>query len=900
MRSGVLVSDLPILTQRGDDEEGCYSMQELADNPPETIVVNRLTDNDLRIIEEREGITIHQSKARPLFLTGSALNGREGSLDDIISFEVDSGSDRTLISMSEARRLGLPLRDFDVPKRVVGVSGRITCNKYAILRIQFVTMEQETLDLNLVCYVLENSCPNLLGNDLFHASKAIINYEDMTLKIYDDYVRVATTTARQNLVYFSASDDICLPGRRAGAVPFVLSNDVLDSFVLIGNETEDFLVVDSFCENRGEERNGICIMNKTDDDLLIKKDTNLGFILINSDNTDIVNFTKYLENKDVKGSGKENEQTNESVNTLTNDTPNPCPIPNMLRPDDRENNLFWENGPEIKPADREGHINCRSNVWPLRKIDKETERAKAKDCKMWTDRTDFLKLFKWEQMQDELMEDLDSKEVLAFSAWLQELFWSLRHIFWNKSWGCWQKANFPPLDLETVPNYRPRIDKYRRLSTEKQKKLDEIIEDLLEGKVIERASGYTDFISNPHVVLQVRNTPEGPAHKVRFTIDLKMVNQQVRMMNFPLRNMDSLLSDAAKGGRYFFSIDLVNFFFTIKLTERSRDMTTFYGGHNKLFRFTVCPQGMCPVPNYAQRTTEYVVEHTIQTFGYVDDYLSYGETLKRIGVAIKSLLFAISNFGLMIGPHKTTLVTKCINFLGFSISKDVVIRIAKGKQNSLNDIKSPTNKDELKSILGLFSWYASRANLRDILHNMRTMVKNHQRFNWNNDLESDLRKAISLLLDPVGGCLRVPIEVTVQTPFVVMTDASNFSVGATLNQVQRVGEEEAKRDGLGSDCYRLYLIQYYNESLPEEELLLPICLKELKALYLALKHWKIYCLIAAYPCLVYTDSRSVCFWYSMDITSMKIARWLAVISEFYIKVRFLPSNFKLIVSRDWI
>ena len=114
---------------------------------------------------------------------------------------------------------------------------------------------------------------------------------------------------------------------------------------------------------------------------------------------------------------------------------------------------------------------------------------------------------------------------------------------------------------------------------------------------------------------------------------------------------------------------------------------------------------------------------------------------------------AMSHFNLVLGPKKVKLVSKKQNFLGYVVSHKRIIRVTANKITDLRDIKSPGNKDELKSILGLFSWYSSKALLRDSTKRMRDLGKSNIHFKWSPELEADLRQSISILLDPVSGCL---------------------------------------------------------------------------------------------------------------------------------------------------
>ena len=156
----------------------------------------------------------------------------------------------------------------------------------------------------------------------------------------------------------------------------------------------------------------------------------------------------------------------------------------------------------------------------------------------------------------------------------------------------------------------------------------------------------------------------------------------------------------------------------------------------------------------------------------------------------------------------------------------------------MRGIRSPRDKGELRSILGLFSWYAQRSNLRDSIKGMRDLVKSKTRFKWDDDLESDLRNCIEILLDPVSGCLRAPIDPTKRLHFCLFTDSSRHSHGGILSQFQEVSDIEIKRDGVNEGDRRLYLLEYFSKSIDASAMVQPICLLELQSLFVCLRHWE--------------------------------------------------------------
>ena len=344
------------------------------------------------------------------------------------------------------------------------------------------------------------------------------------------------------------------------------------------------------------------------------------------------------------------------------------------------------------------------------------------------------------------------------------------------------------------------------------------------------------------------------------------------------------------GEKWLFSQDLSSFFFQIPISERSGRVTAFYLLDRGIFEWTVCPMGISVSPKFCQAVTDRLCRLMRRVIGFIDDYLGYGGTLDEIFLSMEDFCAVMSMFNLVVGPAKTVLPTRKINFLGYTISRGQIHRIQSNKISDLRDIKSPTTKDQLKSILGLFSWYSSKAMLRDISEGMRELGKSNMRFKWTPELERDLRGAIEILLDPITGCLRTPITPSSDHPFVLFTDSSRSAFGGVLSQIQEVSEGEIAMEGVKAGDRRLYLCEYFAKSIKGDQKLTPIALLELESLFLSLKHWKNFCLVTDSKVIVYTDSRYVSYFSSLELCSEKVARMLCYISEFSIELRFLPSE----------
>ena len=98
--------------------------------------------------------------------------------------EIDSGADRSIINMREAKRLGLKLRAFKHPKPVVGVGNeKINCTSYVIICMRLTDVDENPLILNVLCYVFDTNTPNLLGSDIMKYIKAQIDFKEENLVV---------------------------------------------------------------------------------------------------------------------------------------------------------------------------------------------------------------------------------------------------------------------------------------------------------------------------------------------------------------------------------------------------------------------------------------------------------------------------------------------------------------------------------------------------------------------------------------------------------------------------------------------------------------------------------------------------------------------------------------------
>ncbi|KAM9887128.1 hypothetical protein OXX69_013418, partial [Metschnikowia pulcherrima] len=113
--------------------------------------------------------------------------------------------------------------------------------------------------------------------------------------------------------------------------------------------------------------------------------------------------------------------------------------------------------------------------------------------------------------------------------------------------------------------------------------------------------------------------------------------------------------------------------------------------------------------------------------------------------------------------------------------------------------------------------------------------------------------------------------------FVLYTDASNYYMGAVLNQV----DEDNKLQGV---------VAFESRKFKGAELNYDVREKEFLAIIHALKKWRHYLLDK--PFVLYTDHHSLQFVLTQKTPSGRIARWLDVLAEYNFEIRYIqgPRN----------
>ena len=190
----------------------------------------------------------------------------------------------------------------------------------------------------------------------------------------------------------------------------------------------------------------------------------------------------------------------------------------------------------------------------------------------------------------------------------------------------------------------------------------------------------------------------------RFGVDFRALNAITKKDRYPLPRIDDSFNILG-GNFYFTSPDLQAGYWQVGVNPADIEKTAFtclYG----LFEFVVMPFGLCNAPATFQRAMDLVLagEKWRTCLVYIDDILVFAPTfelhLERLAIVLSRMI----KFGLKLKPSKCTFGQTSLAYLGHIIT-GAGIQVDPKKVQAVTKLAPPTNKPNLRSFLGLSSYY---------------------------------------------------------------------------------------------------------------------------------------------------------------------------------------------------
>ncbi|CAG8608012.1 7341_t:CDS:1 [Paraglomus occultum] len=361
---------------------------------------------------------------------------------------------------------------------------------------------------------------------------------------------------------------------------------------------------------------------------------------------------------------------------------------------------------------------------------------------------------------------------------------------------------------------------------------------------------------SPVVVVQKKNG------SLRFCVDYRELNAVTVPNRHPFPVMADVIADIAKDGKnpqVFSALDLASGYWQVEVEPEDQLKTTFTCPLG-LFYFKRLPFGLKNAPVSFQAMMEDIFQEEINIGRYlavyIDDLNIYSADFDQHLVHLRNIFEKCKKYRLKLKREKCKFACEELEFLGHVISKEGLAPDDR-KIEAIAEYPALTNVKEIQSFMGMAGFY--RQFIQDFSE-ITELLKKGTLFKWSKECQDAFETLKTCLIN--SPILIMPND---QDRFTLMTDASDFALGAVLGQDQN-----------GND----FVIAYASKKLNPTEQKYHINEKEGMAVVWAIhKNYRRF--LHGRHFRVITDSTTVSAMIrKTKPISMRVARWVMILQEY--------------------
>lgn len=408
------------------------------------------------------------------------------------------------------------------------------------------------------------------------------------------------------------------------------------------------------------------------------------------------------------------------------------------------------------------------------------------------------------------------------------------------------------------------------------------IADLLKDGIIRPSrSPY----NSPLWIVPKKPGPSGEK-KYRIVIDYKRLNSVTIPDAYPIPDINNTLASLGEC-RYFSTLDLTSGFHQIKMKDKDIQKTAFSTMNGK-YEFTRMPFGLKNAPAIFQRMINDVLKPLIgkSCYVYIDDIIIVGKNREDHLKNLEEVFSLLEKANLKVNIEKSKFLKTEVEFLGHVVTQNGILPDP-DKISAIQRIPAPKNLKQLKSFLGLASYYRRFIKdfamvakpLTNLTRGFYAQVKANQSKKVDISLNGECLKSFNNLKE-----LLMSSEILTfpdfKKPFILTTDASNTAIGAVLSQGE-IGKDRP--------------ITYVSRSLNKTEENYSTIEKEMLSVVWALDKLRTY-LYGAKEIKIMTDHQPLTFALSSRNNNAKLKRWKARIEEYNYKLIYKPGKTNIVAD----
>ena len=394
-----------------------------------------------------------------------------------------------------------------------------------------------------------------------------------------------------------------------------------------------------------------------------------------------------------------------------------------------------------------------------------------------------------------------------------------------------------------------------RQSPQMRAELERQLDEMEAHGIIEES---TSPFHSPVVLVKKRN------NEYRFCVDFRALNRITEPMSFTIPHMSDILDTLADAKPEIYStLDLRSGFWQVPLDPATKHKSAFIT-HKGVYEFNRLAFGMMNSPMTFQCLMTKVLRNLNFKVAlvYIDDVLIFSKNFQEHLQHLHLVFSSLRSANLKLHPSKCIFAKKEVKYLGHIISKHGV-RVNPENTEKVKTFPVPQNTKQVKSFLGMANYYRKFVkDFAQIASPLTSLLKKNVKFQWT----LSCQKAYDTLKNAL---VTAPILAfpDFDKPFILSTDASEYSMGYVLSQIQN-GREHA--------------IAYGGRSLHGAELKWHITDKEALALVEGIQHFKHY--LANQEFTVFTDNVSVKYLQKIRDCQGRLGRWSLLLQGYNFKI----------------
>ncbi len=440
------------------------------------------------------------------------------------------------------------------------------------------------------------------------------------------------------------------------------------------------------------------------------------------------------------------------------------------------------------------------------------------------------------------------------------LLYENRHLFKKALPGLSHLPNQREV-IPLIPNAFPPKRPMFRYSPLELKEMQNQVQDLLKQGLIQKS---TSAFGSPVLFVKKKDGT------LRMCIDFRGLNKITIPNRYPLPRIDDLL-DKLQGAKVFSSLDLLTAYHQIRLKDTDVPKTAFRTPFG-LYEYRVMPFGLMNAPSVFMSAMNDLLEGLPFVVVYLDDILIFSQSAEEHAEHVRQVLEKIHKGGYFLKLSKCEFFKKEIKFLGHIVSEEG-IRPDPAKLLSIKEWARPQSVYDVRAFLGLANYFRRFIyNYAKIAAPMYELVKGNvsrrkaptTMVPWGPQHDAAFEKLKEVLVNPP--MMKLP---DFNKPFQVITDASDYALGAILIQ-----------DGKP--------IAYESRRMIPAERNYHTTDKELLAVVHALQVWR--CYLEGGTFKVMTDHNPLTYLHTQPLLTRRQTRWAEKLSSFKFEWEYKPGE----------